>query len=93
MLPRTACGALPVRVRVSSLQRLDEILWRDIRLAQQACESTDLQLRVHWDGAPLCVAPHHNVTAALAKLDETQTLQSSLCFRTRNSGQLRHGPV
>jgi hypothetical protein len=95
-LPRTACGAMPLRVRVERPVRPHRFsasmkssgvtsAWRS-RPA-----SADLQFCVHRDDASLCVAPHHHVTSALPKLDKTQTLQSSLRLRTRNSGQLRHG--
>jgi hypothetical protein len=62
----------------SPAQSENELFGRDFRLTENTRESAGLEFTVHWQHAPLGLALHDDVAAALANLLKTQTFEGAL---------------
>ena len=80
--PRAGCGL--------ALQVCDEVFWRYISLAEQACQCADLEFAVHRDDATFGALASDHMAAALANLLEAESLQCPERLGARDARQLRH---
>ena len=76
----------------ASSQRVNELVGRNVGLAQDAGKSADFDLIMHRHYAAFGSTPHDDVTAGLANLYETEMFKSVCDCHTRGTRQLRHKP-
>ena len=76
----------------TSSQRVNELVWRNVGLAQDARKSADFDLVMHRHYTAFGSTSHDDVAAGLANLYETEMFKSFDDGHPRGARQLRHKP-